>query len=62
MTNRERLIKEGMLDPKTDLTHGQRDAIESLTGEEMDALISSKGKLASSWPAVLPPIIIVHGG
>ena len=45
MTNRERLEQEGLIDPDADFTSEQRDAVESLTSEEVDALISAKYKL-----------------
>ena len=47
MTNRERLEEAGLIDPKGVLSKEQEDAIESLTSEEVDALISTKAKLGS---------------
>jgi hypothetical protein len=45
MTNRERLEQAGLIDPNADLSPEQDNAIDSLTSEEVDALISTKSKL-----------------
>jgi hypothetical protein len=45
MTNRERLEQVGLVDPDAALSQEQEDAIERLTSEEVDALISVKAKL-----------------
>jgi hypothetical protein len=44
-TNVTRLRTAGILDPTKELTQDQIDAIESLTGQEVSALISSQAKL-----------------
>lgn len=45
MTNRETLEQAGLIEPNADLTQEQWDAIDSLTDEEVDALISTRSKL-----------------
>jgi hypothetical protein len=45
VTNRETLEQAGLLAPNADLTQEQWDAIDSLTDEEVDALISTRAKL-----------------
>ena len=46
MSNVQRLIDAEILDPSKTRTQAQTDAIESLTDEEVDHLISTKAKLA----------------
>ena len=61
MSNKSRLIDAGIVDPQKTLSQEQDDAIESLTEEEVDSLISSRDKLATSisdadeifdWPGI----------
>jgi ABC-type amino acid transport substrate-binding protein len=49
VTNRGRLEQEGLIDPDTVLSTEQDQAIESLTSEEVDALISTKAKLGPAF-------------
>ena len=45
ISNVDRLIEAGILDPQKQRTQDQTEAIESLTEQEVDALISSRDKL-----------------
>lgn len=49
MTNRETLEQAGLLEPNADLTQEQWDAVDSLTDEEVDALISTRSKLGPAF-------------
>jgi hypothetical protein len=45
MTNREKFEAAGAIDPDAELTPEEDDAVESLTPQEVDALISARNKL-----------------
>ena len=49
MTNIERLRKAGLIEPDYHFDQDEKDAIESLSGAEVDALISSKEKLGEDF-------------
>ena len=51
ITNKDRLIDAGILDPHKTLTQEQEEAIDSLTTGEVDALISVQEKLSDFDPA-----------
>ena len=57
-TNRERLAEAKIVKVDEPLTAEQETAIESLTSDEVDALISVKNKTAEAFPeaAAGPPI------
>lgn len=60
MTNRQRLIKANIVDPKAIWTQQQTEAIEDLTEEEIDALISVKEKIDDVFPLAgeaVPPVL-----
>lgn len=48
-TNREILEGAGLYSPDPQMTQQQIDAIESLTSEEVEALISAKAKLGPTF-------------
>ena len=50
MTNRERLVDAGVLKQDAVLTPEQEQAIEALTPEEIDVLLSVKNKLQDVFP------------
>jgi hypothetical protein len=61
MSNKSRLIDAGIVNPEKTLSEEQDEAIESLSEEEVDSLISSREKLAPSisdtdeifvWPGI----------
>jgi hypothetical protein len=60
MANIDRLIDAGMIDPSKARTQEQDDAIESLTEDEVDHLISARNKL-SPWISDSDDIIHLPG-
>ena len=52
---RKRLEDGGVLDPKARLSKEQSDALESLSTEEVEAVISARKKLKNVFPST--PII-----
>ena len=55
MTNRERLENAGIVDPNATWNQQQTDAIEGLSEEEVDALISVREKLGNIFPTTGEP-------
>ena len=49
MTNLEKLQQAGLVDDDYELNDSEQDAIESLTDNEVDSLISSKDKLGEHF-------------
>ena len=49
MSNRKRLEEAGMLEPGYKLTRAQSDALESLTTQEVEILISARNKLSKAF-------------
>lgn len=62
MTNRERLADAEILEKDIQLSPEQEEAIEKLTPEEIDTLISVKNKIADSFPieSLIAPIAHHH--
>jgi hypothetical protein len=62
MTNRERLADAEILKKDIQLSPEQEDAIEGLTPEEIDTLISVKSKVMDSFPieSLISPIAHHH--
>jgi hypothetical protein len=62
MTNRERLADAEILKKDIQLSPEQEEAIEGLTPEEIDTLISVKNKVADSFPieSLISPIAHHH--
>lgn len=62
MTNRERLADAEILKKDIQLSPEQEDAIEELTPEEIDTLISVKSKVMDSFPieSLISPIAHHH--
>lgn len=62
MTNRERLADAEILEEDIQLSAEQEEAIEKLTTEEIDTLISVKNKIADSFPieSLIAPIAHHH--
>jgi hypothetical protein len=60
MTNRERLEEAGIVKKDLQLTPEQEQAIESLTDQEIDALISIRNKIADKLPPGELTIPITH--
>lgn len=62
MTNRERLADAEILEKDIQLNPEQEEAIEKLTPEEIDTLISVKNKIADSFPieSLIAPIAHHH--
>jgi hypothetical protein len=62
MTNRERLADAEILKKDIQLSPEQEDAIEGLTPEEIDTLISVKNKVMDSFPieSLISPIAHHH--
>ena len=52
MTNRERLERDGLIKPGTKLSQKQKDALEGLSREDLDGLISVKKKLSKDLVAI----------
>lgn len=59
--NKEILEQAGLIAPNADLTSEQNDAIESLTSEEVEALLSTKNKLGPVFQGDYPFVIFLHG-
>lgn len=53
---RKRLVEGGLLHPQARLTKDQSAALESLTPEEIEAVISAKNKLQKSFKSLSGPI------
>jgi hypothetical protein len=53
-TNRWKLEQAGLIDPDADLSPEQANAIDSLTNEEVDALISARAKLGPVFQGQRP--------
>ena len=51
MSNRKLLESAGIIESDAKLTAEQETAIESLSKEEVNAIISAKDKLAGAFPA-----------
>ena len=49
MTNLDRLEQAGLVEPNYQFDQDEKDAIESLSSAEVDALISSKEKLGEDF-------------
>ena len=49
MTNLERLQQAGLVPDEYEFNQNEKDAIESLTDEEVNGLISSKEKLGENF-------------
>lgn len=49
MTSLERLTQAGLVEPTHQFDQDEKDAIESLTSGEVEALISSKEKLGEDF-------------
>ena len=49
MRNRKKFERAGMIDPGAELTPEQSDAVENLTAQEVESLISAKKKLNDAW-------------
>lgn len=62
MTNRERLADAEILKKDIQLSPDQEDAIEGLTPEEIDTLISVNNKVMDSFPieSLISPIAHHH--
>jgi len=62
MTNQERLADAEILKKDRQLSPKQEEAIEKLTPEEIDTLISVKKKVADSFPteSLIAPIAHHH--
>lgn len=60
MTNRQRLEAAKIIKPGVSFTSEQEKAINSLTKEEVDAVISAKNKLEKAFPAIGPVSPIQH--
>ena len=62
MTNRERLADAEILEKDIQLSPEQEEAVENLTPEEIDTLISVKNKSADSFPieSLIAPIAHHH--
>lgn len=62
MTNRDRLADAEILKKDIQLSPEQEDAIEGLTPEEIDTLISIKNKVMDSFPieSLISPIAHHH--
>ena len=56
MTNREKLENANIVNPNVSWNQEQTDAIESLTEEEVDTLISVKDKLDEIFPLTGEPV------
>lgn len=56
MTNRQRLENAGIVESTATWTPEQTDAVEDLTEEEIDALISVKTKLGNLFPLTGQPV------
>ena len=52
MKNHERLEKNGLIKPGTKLSQQQKDALEGLSREDLDSLISVKKKLSTKVIAI----------
>jgi hypothetical protein len=63
MSNRGRLIDAGIIDPERTLTDDQREAIESLSEDEVDQLIAVNDHLAEEIPTEEdePPVLEMPG-
>lgn len=62
MKNRERLAEAKILTHDAELSSEQEEAIENLTAEEIDTLISVKNKVADVFPpeTLIAPITHHH--
>lgn len=62
MTNRQRLADAEILEKDIQLSPEQEEAIEKLTPEEINTLISVKNKIADSFPmeSLIAPIAHHH--
>lgn len=62
MTNRERLADAEIIKKDIQLSPDQEDAIEGLTPEEIDTLVSVKNKVMDSFPieSLISPIAHHH--
>lgn len=62
MTNQEQLADAKILKKDIQLSHEQEKAIEELTAEEIDLLMSIKNKTADKFPAesLISPITHHH--
>lgn len=61
MSNRERLEEAGILERDRHLTEDQREAIESLSEDEVDQLIALNDHLAEGIPTDDDPILEMPG-
>jgi hypothetical protein len=59
LTKRERLESAGLLKPDAELTQEQLDAVESLTDDEIDALISVDKKLTPDFDKLVEQQVLV---
>ncbi len=60
MTNQERLVEANILDKDRTLSSEQEKVVKELTAEEIDVLISVKGKLLDAFLPDAPAIPITH--